>query len=242
MPRANRHHVPGLIWHVTQRCHKQQFLLKFVRDRDRWRHWLLEARERYGLCVLDYIVTSNHIHLLVRDRGRGEISSSMQLISGRIAQEFNDRKSRKGAFWEDRFHATAVESGAHLARCLVYIDLNMVRAGVVAHPGEWAHGGYREIQDPPRYKRVIDADALAAVLGLATAAELQRRHEEWVESALCAGACRRDQRWTEAVAVGGTEFVERVQRQLGVRVPGRHVQLEDDTAILREATALYKPE
>ncbi len=29
---------------------------------------------------------------------------------------------RKGAFWEDRYHATAVASGEHLRRCIVYID------------------------------------------------------------------------------------------------------------------------
>lgn len=81
MPRANRHSMPGLIRQITQRCHKQHFLLKFVRGRDRWRQWLFEARERYVLCVLDFIVTSNHIHLLVRDRTRAEISASMQLLS-----------------------------------------------------------------------------------------------------------------------------------------------------------------
>ncbi|MCA1805928.1 MAG: transposase [Xanthomonadaceae bacterium] len=76
-----------------------------------WRRWLYEARLRYGLCVLNYIVTSNHIHLLVRDQGKGEISSAMQLIAGQIAQRFNRRKGRRGAFWEDRYHATAVETG-----------------------------------------------------------------------------------------------------------------------------------
>ena len=30
--------------------------------------WLSEAKKRFGLCVLDYMVTSNHIHLLVYDR------------------------------------------------------------------------------------------------------------------------------------------------------------------------------
>ena len=33
MPRANRHHISGCIWHITHRCHKQEFLLKFERDR-----------------------------------------------------------------------------------------------------------------------------------------------------------------------------------------------------------------
>jgi putative transposase len=51
----------------------------------------------------------------------------MQLVAGRIGQDYNQRKCRKGAFWEDRYHATAVESGDHLARCMVYIDTNMVR-------------------------------------------------------------------------------------------------------------------
>ena len=49
---------------------------------------------------------------------------------------FNLRKNRKGAFREDRYHATAVQTDEHLAKCLVYIDRNMVRAGVVRHPAE----------------------------------------------------------------------------------------------------------
>jgi len=31
MPRANRHFVPGHVWHITHRCHQQAFLLKFAR-------------------------------------------------------------------------------------------------------------------------------------------------------------------------------------------------------------------
>jgi len=38
--------------------------------------------------VLDYIVTSSHIHLLVKDTGQGVIAQSMQLIVGRTAQEY----------------------------------------------------------------------------------------------------------------------------------------------------------
>ena len=112
MPRANRHYIPGYVWHITHRCHKKEFLLKFARDRRRWLQWLFEGRKRYGLSVLNYVVTSNHIYLLVRDNGdRDVIPKSIQLIAGRTGQEFNQRKNRKGAYWEDRYHATAVEAG-----------------------------------------------------------------------------------------------------------------------------------
>ena len=69
MPKANRHYIPGYIWHITHRCHKKEFLLKFARDRRRWIGWLFEAKKRYGLSILNYTVTSNHIHLLVLDNG-----------------------------------------------------------------------------------------------------------------------------------------------------------------------------
>jgi putative transposase len=83
----------------------------------------------------------------VLDEGGLEtIPKSMQLIAGRTAQAYNQRKKRKGAFWEDRYHATAIEAEKHLLRCLVYIDLNMVRAGVVNHPSEWPFSGFHEIQ------------------------------------------------------------------------------------------------
>ena len=44
MPRANRFLLPGQVWHITHRCHQREFLLKFGRDRQRWRYWLFEAR------------------------------------------------------------------------------------------------------------------------------------------------------------------------------------------------------
>ena len=44
MPRANRYFLPGYIWHITHRCHKTEFLLKFARDRERWIAWLFEAK------------------------------------------------------------------------------------------------------------------------------------------------------------------------------------------------------
>ena len=103
-----RKSTPGYVWHITHRCHKREFLLKFDKDKKRWIHWLFEAKKRFGLSILSFTVTSNHIHLLVYDGKVNIIPKSIQLIAGRTAREYNQRKNRKGAFWEDRYHATAV--------------------------------------------------------------------------------------------------------------------------------------
>jgi len=68
--------------------------LKFAKDRQRWLHWLFEAKKRFGLCILNYIVTSSHIHLLAVDSDKDVIPWSIQLIAGRTAQEF--RSETKG--------------------------------------------------------------------------------------------------------------------------------------------------
>jgi len=94
MPRANRYFVPGLVWHITHRCHRKAFLLKFARDRRRYLRWVFEAKKRVGLSVLDYMITSNHIDLLIKDNGGDVIAQSMQLIAGRTAQEYNQRKEQ----------------------------------------------------------------------------------------------------------------------------------------------------
>ncbi len=238
MPRANRHRIAGQVWHITERCHRQQFLLKFARDRRAWVGWLYEARKRFGLCVLDYQVTSNHVHLLVLDRGREEIATSLQLIAGRTGQSFNQRKRRRGAFWGDRYHATAVDTQEYLARCLVYIDLNMVRAGVVRHPRDWEEAGYHELQQARVKYRVIDRAAVADLLAV-PADRLAGLHAEWIETALASGHHRREPKWSEAIAVGRRSFVEEVQRNLGAQARYRRIAEQDGASVLRDADGTY---
>ena len=239
MPRANRYFLSGHVWHVTHRCHKRQFLLKFAKDRRAWVYWLYQARRRYDLCVLNYVVTSNHIHVLVKDKGRGEIARSMQLIAGRVAQQFNRRKSRKGAYWEDRYHATAVQADDHLARCMVYIDMNMVRAGAVEHPADWVCAGYNEIQSLPERYRCIDISALTLLLGFANTDSLRSTLREWVDLALVNGTMSRHPEWTESIAVGQREYLEGIENELKVCHPGRLIRGEKDSMFLREEPQPY---
>jgi putative transposase len=89
MARANRHFLPGHIWHITHRCHKREFLLKFSRDRNRWIELLFKAKKRYQLSVLNFIVTSNHIHLVVSAPTKtGAIPRTIQFVAGRLGQEY----------------------------------------------------------------------------------------------------------------------------------------------------------
>ena len=243
MARAKRHYIPGQIWHITHRCHKRDFLLKLVRDKQRWRHWLYQARKRYDLVILNYTVTSNHSHLLVfDDKGRDVIPQSIKLIAGRIGQEYNQRKKRKGAFWEDRYHATAVESKEHLLRCLAYIDLNMVRTGKVCHPSEWEFCGYGEIQNPRRKTVLINYQILSELAGFSSYDAFKVAHNDTISSLLANGNNNRQSKWTESIAVGSIDFVESIKEKLGNRCKGRNIIEHSSGYQLREDEVVYNGE
>jgi putative transposase len=186
------------------------------------------------------MITSNHIHLLVvGDKDQEVIPKSIQLIAGRTGQEYNQRKGRKGAFWEDRYHATAVDNGIHLIQCLVYIDLNMVRAGVVAHPREWAYSGYHEIQKPRNRYGLIDHERLADLVEVKNQEELRRIHLEWIEGKLKNGNPFREDQWTESIAVGGEAFVKEIRDGLGFKAVGRAIVADEKQHQLREVQQPY---
>ena len=75
----------------------------------------------------------------------GDVSQFMKTLKERFAIWFNHNHSRYGPLWSDRFKSVLVErnSGA-LATMAAYIDLNPVRAGLVADPKDYRFCGYGE--------------------------------------------------------------------------------------------------
>jgi REP element-mobilizing transposase RayT len=201
---------------------------------------LFEARKRYGLRVLNYMVTSNHVHLLLADDGEeGTIPQSIQLIAGRTGQEYNRRKKRRGAFWEDRYHATAVGCDQHLAQGMLYVDMNMVRAGVVKSPEEWPFCGYHEIQDPKKRYRIIDYQKLMELFQVKDFRDVQDLSRAWVTNAVASQNHFRESRWTESIAVGTEGFVKATQEKLGIKGKGREILGSNGSYQLREAQTTY---
>jgi putative transposase len=182
------------------------------------------------------------VHLLVKDTAPNVIAQSLQLVAGRTAQEYNHREGRKGAYWEDRYHATAVQADGHLARCVAYIDLNMVRAGVVSHPDEWTHGGYVEIQTPPARHGVTDIGELCDLFGFGGLAGLQAAQRGWVEDSMRSEARAQTPEWATAIAVGSPDFAAKVKADLGVTARHRDIDVSGATGVLRERKAAYSCE
>ncbi len=217
MPRGNRYHVPGHTYHLTHRCHDRQWLFRFARDRDRYRLMLWESLQDANVWLLSYCITSNHVHLLARAESSDGIACWLQGVQGRMAQFYNRRKERSGAFWEGRYHSTLIDCDEHLQRCMTYIELNMVRAGAVCHPEQWPWCSYQEWMGQRRRRLLVDLRKGIEFFGQHPLSEVQAHYRRRVEEAIAKNELQRQPRWTESIAVGREEFVREIAGHIRYR-------------------------
>jgi len=216
-------------------------LLKFGIDRRQYERRLLQASRKFRrLRFLDYTITSNHVHLLLWVPRMADVSEMMHWLQGTYARDYNLRKNRGGAFWHGRFHPTLVQSGSHLSRCLFYLDMNMVRAGVVDHPFEWRHGGARELSGQRQRNRILDRSRLLWCLGMP---EQEETFAEWYRATL-EELCRKwdetvpgGSRWSSAFTVGSPDWLgaiggDRIDLTKYIHPAVEQPESEDGTHIL----------
>jgi putative transposase len=243
MARANRlrgANGDGGVFHLTHRCHNKAFLLKFARDRDAYRLMVRDHLRRFNVSLLDYCLTCNHVHLLMDAQERLEVSGFMREVAGEFARAYNRRKSRLNAFWGDNYHATLVEDGEYLWECLCYIELNMVRCGVVAHPREWEWVGYHEIMGDRQRFRLIDLDRLCWRLRAGSIDEVRKNLDASLAERIAQNDVKREPRWTESLAVGSVEYLKKIQPLiLSRRETEILVEPDCDAWVLQEATIPY---
>jgi putative transposase len=72
------------------------------------------------------------------------LSEFMKTLLQRFTRWFNRMHKRSGTLWEERFKSVIVESGIAARTMAAYIDLNPVRAGMVADPAEYRWSSYGE--------------------------------------------------------------------------------------------------
>ena len=78
-----------------------------------------------------------------------DVSELMRSLQAKIARWYNATHNRRGRFWAERFKSVLLEDEKEAYDCLLYVELNPVRAGMVARPEEYEGSSlyYREIRD-----------------------------------------------------------------------------------------------
>jgi len=134
MPRKPGFYLPGIPAHILQRGNCRQAVFFSDDDSAAYSRWLHEACLKHGCRLHAFVLMTNHVHLLMMPQSRESISRVIQ-DTGRYYVNYVNRCYRKsGTLWEGRHKGCPVSGDRYLLSCMRYIELNPVRAGMVAQP------------------------------------------------------------------------------------------------------------
>jgi putative transposase len=143
MARLPRLTVPGYPHHIIQRGNNRQAIFGGTDDYELLLALIDEHARKQQVAIHGYVLMSNHFHLLATPETLEGIPQLMQAVGRRYVRNYNLRHARTGTLWEGRYRSTLIQAERYLVACMVYMDLNPVRAGLVAEPAEYPWSSFQ---------------------------------------------------------------------------------------------------
>lgn len=143
MARLPRLTLAGYPHHIIQRGNDRQSIVRDDQDRQRLLDLWAEHARTFKVAIHAWVIMDNHFHLLATPETQEGLPQMMQAVGRAYVRYFNLRHQRTGTLWEGRYRSNLIESERYLLACMVYIDLNPVRAGMVAQPEDFRWSSHR---------------------------------------------------------------------------------------------------
>ncbi|MBH1964485.1 MAG: transposase [Comamonadaceae bacterium] len=152
MARLPRLSIAAYPHHVILRGNNRQPIFREAGDYQRLLGLLHNFTIEHKVAVHAYVLMTNHLHLLLTPESGDGLPNMMQALGRSYVRYFNDRHDRSGTLWEGRYRSGLIEAERYLLACMVYMDLNPVRAGMVASPANYpwsSHAHYIGLRSDP---------------------------------------------------------------------------------------------
>ena len=217
MPRQARLILTNTAHHIVQRGHNRNAVFIVPNDFQYYLNTLREWKAKLGVQVYGYCLMVNHVHLILNPgENEDSVGNLMKRLAGRQTRYVNRLKNRSGTLWEGRYKSSPIEYENYLLACSRYVDLNPVRASMVAHPKDYLWSSYR--QKTGLEKLWIDLDPCYSGLSNSIK-DCQRRYAEFVagevsnnETTSIRNALARGQ------LTGSARFIDEVELRSGLRI------------------------
>jgi len=128
--------LPDIAHHITQRGNDRQPVFFSAEDRRLYLDLLAQHAAAHGTHILGYCLMTNHVHLVATPDREDSLARTLGQTHAEYAQALNRSRERSGHLWQNRFFSCPLDS-SHLENALRYVDLNPVRAGLIAVAWEW---------------------------------------------------------------------------------------------------------
>ena len=220
MSRTARVVLPAYPHHVVQRGHNRRAVFAASGDYERYLATLEKFKDVFGVKVYAWCLMTNHVHLLLEPSNRMALALLMKRLSGRETRYRNRLEQRSGTLWEGRYKSSVVQTDGHVLACCRYIELNPVRAHIVAAAQDYPWSSCRARLGHAT-SAMLDLDP--CYQGLAADESTRReRYREFLKAAVPDGEWELIRTAVQRGQLTGTDaFLERVARILNRTIANR---------------------
>jgi len=142
MARLPRLVVPHQPLHIMHRGNNRQDIFNSEDDMLRIKDDIKEALKKSGCALHTYVIMTNHLHLLVTPESKEKLAIFMQTMANRYVRYYNALHKRTGTIWEGRYKSCLVDADSYLFTLYKYIEMNPVKANMVADISEYPWSSY----------------------------------------------------------------------------------------------------
>jgi len=144
MPRFSRPMPGGFCVHAVTRGNGRARVFHSDADYASMTQLMMDAQAHVHVDVLAWCLMPNHVHLVIRPAGDGDLARWMHWLLTTHVQLHRVRHRTTGRIWQGRYKAFPVQTDRQLLTVLRYVERNPVRAGLASHSIDWKWSSARE--------------------------------------------------------------------------------------------------
>lgn len=147
MPRKSRKLIGNAFMHNMVQGINKEYIFQREMQKNKYIRLIKKYSEKYKILVLAYCVMDNHAHLLTYSENIKNISLFMKEVNTEYAIYYNKSKNRVGYVFRNRFNSKPIYSQEYLLKCIKYVHMNPVKAGISKKEKDYKFSSYKNYLD-----------------------------------------------------------------------------------------------
>lgn len=144
MPRMARKCLESGFFHImVQGISKEKIFLK-KEYKEKYIYLIKFFLNKQNVNLISYCVMDNHVHIIIYAEHISELTKFMERLNTTYAMFYNKNENRVGYVFRDRFKSKLLNTKDYLAKCIKYVHMNPVKAGMVKEEKDYKYSSYND--------------------------------------------------------------------------------------------------
>ena len=142
MPRTPRSLIGDAYIHNMIQGINREYIFQSSQQKYKYIKLLKKYSQKYNILIISYCIMDNHVHILTYSDNIKNVSLFMKETNTEYAIYYNKQNNRVGYVFRNRFESKVIFNQEYLLKCIKYIHMNPVKAGIVKKESEYKFSSY----------------------------------------------------------------------------------------------------